>query len=109
MSKKCGIELKLTYGMWNCTVPAKLSNAFILPKLLKDSIKQTMLEGCVNECSREPMAFARAPFMDVDTIKQAPYVKVELNEKRVKSHLVDDGIEIAYVGPIEVTLYWKAI
>ena len=112
MSKKSGIELNLRYDTWACMAPKKTpiepNNSKALAPILKSHIRKVILNGDVDAYSREPMAFARAPFMNIDTIGQTPSVKVELNDKRVKSHSTADGLEITYNGPIDVTVCWRA-
>lgn len=111
MSKKNGIELKLNYGTWACMAPKKTpiepNNSKALAPILKSSIRKTILNGHFDSFSRELPAFVKAPFMDIDTSSQTPFVKVELNDKRVKSHLIHDGLEITYDGPIDVTVCWR--
>ena len=86
MAKKCGIELKLTYGTWNCSVPKKCKN---FATALKQDIRRTMRNGFFDNFSR------------------AMPVKVELNEKHVKVRPVGSDLEINYDGPINVTMCWR--
>ena len=104
MANKYGIELKLTYGTWNCSVPKKCKSVVTA---LKQNIRRTMRNGFFDNFSRAMPVKVDAPFMRINTFEQEPFVKVELNEKHVKVCSVGSDLEINYDGPINVTMCWR--